>query len=110
MVGGRTFEQSFEALAPFGRLVHYGQAAREGAPEVDPGRLMGTSRGVIGFWLAHMIRMPPLMTEAMTGMLEAVVAGELEPVVGATYPLDEARRAHEDLRGRGTTGKLVLVP
>ncbi len=37
-----------------------------------------------------------------------VRAGVLKPVVGASYPLAEAARAHEDLRGRRTTGKLVL--
>jgi NADPH2:quinone reductase len=110
MAGGRTFQQSLEALAPFGRLVHFGQAGREGAPAVDPGRLMATGRGVLGFWLVHLLRRPELLTEAMEDLLAAVVAGELEPVVGGTYPLAEARRAHEDLRSRGTTGKLVLVP
>ena len=109
MVGGRTFEQSLDALAPFGRLVHFGQAGREGAPAVDPGRLMGTSRGVLGFWLVHMMRRPDLMTEAMEGMFEMVLNGELEPIVGGTYPLEEARRAHEDIRSRGTVGKLVLT-
>lgn len=110
MVGGRTFEQSLEALAPFGRLIHFGQAAREGAPPVDPGRLMGRSQGVLGFWLVHMMRRPDLMTEAMEGMFQMVLDGELEPIVGGTYPLDEARRAHEDIRSRGTVGKLVLTP
>jgi NADPH2:quinone reductase len=110
MVGGRTFEQSLDALAPFGRLVHFGQAAREGAPAVDPGRLMGKSQGVLGFWLVHMMRRPDLMTEAMEGMFQMVLDGELEPIVGGTYPLDDARRAHEDIRSRGTVGKLVLTP
>jgi len=110
MVGGGTFEQSLEALAPFGRLVHYGQAGREGAPKLDPGRLMATSRGVLGFWLVHLLRRPQLLREAMADMLAAVVAGDLEPVVGGTYLLADARRAHEDLRARRTTGKLVLVP
>src|SRR4051794_20144059 len=110
MAGGRTFEQSLEALAPFGRLVHFGQAGREGAPAVDPGRLMGTSRGVIGFWLVHCLRGPRMMQDAMADLFAAVVAGELEPVVGGTYPLAEARRAHEDIRSRRTTGKLVLTP
>jgi NADPH2:quinone reductase len=110
MVGGRSFEQSLSALAPFGRLVHFGQAAREGAPPVDPGRLMGTSRGVLGFWLVHMMRRPDLMSEAMEGMFEMVRSGELEPIVGGTYPLADARRAHEDIRSRTTTGKLVLRP
>jgi NADPH2:quinone reductase len=110
MVGGRTFEQSLKALAPFGRLVHFGQAAREGAPKVDPGQLMARSQGVIGFWLVHMMRRPDLMTEAMEGMFELVRSGRLEVVAGGEYPLAEARRAHEDLRARDTMGKLVLRP
>jgi NADPH2:quinone reductase len=50
------------------------------------------------------------MTAAMQDMFAAVLAGELEPVAGGSYPLADARRAHEDIRGRGTVGKLVLVP
>jgi NADPH:quinone reductase len=110
MVGGETFAQSLSALAPFGRLVHFGQAGREGAPQVDPGRLMATSRGVIGFWLAHMIAKPEMLREALDDMFAAVLAGELETISGGEYPLAEARRAHEDLRSRKTTGKLTLSP
>ena len=71
---------------------------------------MATSRGVIGFWLVHLTRSPERLGEAMADMFDAVLAGELEPVVGETYPLAEARRAHEDIRARGTVGKLVLRP
>ena len=110
MVGGETFAASLKALRPFGRLVHFGQAGREGAPKVDPGALMARSQGVIGFWLVHMLRRPDLMTEAMNGMFELVQAGELEVVAGGEYPLAEARRAHEDMRARTTVGKLVLRP
>jgi len=110
MVGGQTFEQSLSAVAHFGRLVHFGQSAREGAPAVKPGKLMATSRGVIGFWLMHLVRYPERLGEALEDMFGAVRAGELEVIVGETYPLAEARRAHEDMRARRTTGKLVLVP
>lgn len=110
MVGGQTFAESLSALAHFGRLVHFGQAGREGAPQVDPGRLMATSRGVLGFWLAHMISRPDMLSEALDDMFAAVQAGELETIVGGEYPLAEARRAHEDIRSRTTTGKLVLMP
>ncbi len=110
MVGGATFEASLKALAPFGRLVHFGQAGREGAPPVDPGRLMSASRGVLGFWLVHLMRRPELMDEAMAGLFDAVAAGTLEVVEGGAYPLEDARKAHEALRARGTVGKLVLTP
>jgi NADPH:quinone reductase len=110
MVGGSVFEQSLSALAHFGRLVHFGQSAREGAPKVSPGKLMATSRGVIGFWLMHLIGEPERLGEALADMFEAIRSGELEVIPGDTYPLEEARRAHEDIRARRTTGKLVLTP
>lgn len=110
MVGGSTFEESLGAVAHFGRLVHFGQSARQGAPKVSPGKLMATSRGVIGFWLMHLIQQPERLGEALEDMFGAVDAGELEVIVGDTYPLSDARRAHEDIRARSTTGKLVLTP
>jgi NADPH2:quinone reductase len=36
--------------------------------------------------------------------------GELKPMMGETYALSEVRRAHEDLEGRRTSGKLLLDP
>jgi NADPH:quinone reductase len=110
MTGGDVFVQSLRALAPFGRLVHFGQAARGGTPSVDPGDLMGRSQGVLGFWLVHVMRKPDLMSHAMEDLFAMVERGDLEVVVGGEYPLEDARRAHEDLRARKTTGKLVLRP
>ena len=65
---------------------------------------------MIGFWLMHLLRSPERLTEAMEDLFAAVEAGELEAIVGGTYPLEEAKRAHEDIRARTTTGKLVLTP
>ena len=39
-----------------------------------------------------------------------IAAGKLKVPVGKTYPLSEAKQAHIDLAGRGTTGKLLLIP
>jgi NADPH2:quinone reductase len=36
--------------------------------------------------------------------------GELKLRIGATFPLAEATRAHQDLEGRRTTGKVLLIP
>ncbi len=110
MVGGRTFAQSFEALAPFGRLVTFGIASREIPEPVDVVALNRHSRGVIGFWLAHCFQRPGMFEAPARELLELVAAGELRTVVGGTYPLGEARRAHEDLRSRRSVGKLVLDP
>ena len=40
----------------------------------------------------------------------AVTTGALRVTVGATHPLDDAARAHTDLKARRTTGKLLLLP
>jgi NADPH2:quinone reductase len=110
MVGGRTFAQSFDALAPFGRLVTFGIASRDIPEPVDVVALNRHSRGVIGFWLAHCFQRPGMFEGPARELLELVAAGELRTVVGGTYPLGEARRAHEDLRARRSVGKLVLDP
>jgi NADPH2:quinone reductase len=110
MVGGRTFSDSFEALAPFGRLISYGVASREIPEPVDVIALNRHSRGVLGFWLAHCFRRPEMFAEPVRELLALVAAGELRVIVGGVYPLADARRAHEDLRARRTYGKLVLDP
>src|SRR5215211_71269 len=109
MAGGRVFDQSFEALAPFGRLVTYGIASNE-QNEVSSGRLMRKSRAVVGFWLMHCLGRRDLMEEPLADLFGRAVRGELRPQVGETYPMSAVRRAHEDLQGRGTTGKLLLDP
>jgi NADPH2:quinone reductase len=43
-------------------------------------------------------------------VLSWVAEGSLEVHVGERYPLEQARRAHEDLEARRTTGKLLLIP
>jgi NADPH2:quinone reductase len=109
MAGGRVFEQSLAALAPFGRLVAYGIASQE-PNEVQTGALMRRSRGVIGFWLMHCLGRPEMVDEALADLFSRVRRGELRAVVGATYPLGEAARAQVDLQERRTTGKVLLDP
>ncbi len=111
MAGGRTTDQCIAALAPFGRCVVYGMASRQAPSPIDPGMLIGRSRGVIGFWLAHAMQDPARhLATPMQELLELTLAGALTPVVGGTYALSEAAAAHRDLRERRTVGKLVLDP
>ena len=108
MVGGPTLDASLAALAPFGRLATFGMASRRPTKAIDPGALMSRSRAVIGFWLAHCFSRPQMLQGPMAELLGMVEAGTLTPVVGGTYPLSEAHRAHEALLNRSSPGKLVL--
>jgi NADPH2:quinone reductase len=109
MSGGAAFEACLQALAPFGRLVTYGLASGEPA-ELRNVDLMRTSRAVVGFWLVHLFRRPQELRAGIAELLEAVASGELEVVIGATYPMSEVRRAHEEIAARTTQGKLLLDP
>jgi len=110
MTGGPVFDASLAALAPFGRLVAYGMASRTAPEPIAAASLMAHSRAVVGFWLKHVLGRPELHAEPMAELLELVAKGELRTLVSDPYPLSLAARAHEDLRARRTTGKLVLDP
>ncbi|HYJ77656.1 MAG TPA: NADPH:quinone oxidoreductase family protein [Actinomycetes bacterium] len=108
MVGGTVFDASLAALAPFGRLATYGMASRTPPTPVPAQLLMATSRAVVGFWLVHALRLPGGLRPALEELFDLHSAGRLRVLDGGRYPLAEARRAHEDLRARRTTGKLTL--
>jgi len=110
MTGGRITDQSLAALAPFGRLAFYGMANRQPPTPIAPAGLLAHSTTVAGMWLPHAFRVPGLMPQAMSELYALVSKGALRVVTGGEYPLSEARRAHEDMRARRTSGKLVLDP
>ena len=111
MTGGSIFDDSLAVLGRFGRLVTYGMASRQAPTPVAPGSLMVGSKSVIGFWLMDALSLDPkrMMGAPLAEMVGLIAAGDLQPLPGAEYPLADARRAHEDLRARRTTGKVVLT-
>jgi NADPH2:quinone reductase len=109
MSGGAVFDASYRALAPFGRIVAYGIATNE-ANELSTGSLLRHSRAVVGFYLFHCLQREGSFAGALGELFSRVAAGQLRVVVGNTYALADAARAHIDLRARRTTGKLLLDP
>jgi NADPH2:quinone reductase len=109
MSGGDAFDAELSALAPLGRMVVFGAASREHR-EVSTARLLRGSKAVIGFWLAHLLLRPHEVAPMVGELFSAVATGDLTVRVGGVYPLSEAARAHEELIGRRTSGKLLLDP
>src|SRR6202171_2598096 len=65
MAGGEVFDASYEALAPFGRIVVCGIAT--GKPNsVASGSLLRHSRAVVGFYVFHTLRRPEMFTDALS--------------------------------------------
>jgi NADPH2:quinone reductase len=109
-MSGKGFEDELHALNMLGRMVCFGNAARH-PNELQTNYLLQTSKSVMGFWLVALIaRRQDLVASMIGDLLGAVGRGELEVVIGATYPLSEAARAHQDMQERNTTGKLLLDP
>ncbi len=109
MAGGDAFDAELRALAPLGRLVVFGNAARE-SRQIDSGVLLHGSKAVIGFWLVHVLARRDLAVPLIGELLGALASGALRVTVGGVYPLSEAAAAHRALESRQSSGKLLLDP
>jgi NADPH2:quinone reductase len=108
-IASATFDESLAALRPRGHMVLYG-AASGPAPALDPTRLQaGGSLYLTRPSLQHYTATRDELLARAGDVFAWIASGELEVRIGARYRLEEARRAQEDLQGRRTTGKLVLV-
>jgi NADPH2:quinone reductase len=109
MAGGASFEQSYRALAHFGRIVVCGISTGE-TNRISTGSLLRHSRSIVGFYLMHTTERPQLFRAALVDLLARTARSELRVVVGGVYPLERAAEAQQDLRSRRTSGKLLLDP
>jgi NADPH:quinone reductase len=109
-VGLTTFDGSLASLRPRGMLVLFGYASGT-VPTFQVQRLMeGGSLFLTRPSLAHYTLTREELLARARDVLGRVAAGRLRVRVGGRYPLEDARRAHEDLEGRRTIGKLLLLP
>lgn len=109
-VGRTTFDGSLASLRRRGMMVLYG-ASSGPVPPVDPQRLnQAGSVYLTRPMLAHHIAVRGELLDRARELLGYVSDGRLQVRIGHRYPLEQARQAHEDLEGRRTTGKLLLLP
>jgi NADPH:quinone reductase len=109
-VGKDTFDSGLSALRPRGMMVLFGGSSGQ-VPPFNPQRL--NSAGSLFLTrptLVHYIADRAELLWRSGDLFRWIGKGELHVRIGAEYPLADAGRAHEDLAGRRTTGKLILVP
>jgi NADPH:quinone reductase-like Zn-dependent oxidoreductase len=114
-VGGSNFKKSYDLLRPGGRLVAIGSAGVvSGDVKMPRFRIMDQmfeSKSVIGVNVLRLWdnwdsqEMP--WVEPLSELLHR---GQLQPVVAATVPFDDAPEAHRMLMERRNIGKVVLIP
>jgi len=109
-IGGDTTTESLDCLTHFGRMVSYGAASGEpGYP--DTSTLLFNNYTVYGYHLGQsMQRDPERVLSAVPHLTDLLTSGDLEVIVGETFPLDDAATAHEHIENRESTGKVVLEP
>ena len=109
-VGKDTFEKSLNCLKPRGMMVLFGQASGPVAP-FNPqilnakGSLFLTRPSLFAHIPTH-----DALVKKVRELSRWVALGKLKVKVDRSFKLEEAAAAHEYMAGRGTKGKVVLVP
>jgi len=108
VVGGDLFTDSLRALAPQGRLLVVGFAG--GAiPEVRVNRLLLNNVDVRGVgWGAYAMVRPGFMAAQWRELEPMMAAGVIDPLIGATYDLEDFGLALVDMEERRTLGKSIV--
>ena len=109
-VGAATFEGTLASLARRGVFVSFGNASGP-PPAVEPGRLMRMgslffTRPTLGDYVATTEDLDASAAE----VFGRIAAGEISIEIGQTFPLSQARAAHEALESRQTVGSTLLIP
>jgi NADPH2:quinone reductase len=109
-VGQETFERGLKLLRRRGVMAVYGKSSGAVEPydinKLNPlGSLWVTRPNLFDYVYTR----KELLARA-ADVFAMVKAGTLKVNIGRTYPLQDAARAHDDLQGRATTGKLLLLP
>jgi NADPH2:quinone reductase len=109
-VGKATFDGSLDSLRVRGTMVLFGGASGQ-VPPFDVQRLnRGGSLKLTRPNVDHFVLQRDELLARAQDVFGWVADGSLTVRIGGTYPLADAARAQEDLAGRRTTGKLLLLP
>ena len=109
-VGASTFEGTLASLARRGTFVSFGNASGS-PPAVEPARLM--RMGSLFFTrptLGDYISTTEELDSSAAAVFSRIGAGEISIEIGQTFPLSQARAAHEAMESRQTVGSTLLVP
>lgn len=124
--GVETLKQSYEHLAPTGRLVVYGfhsmlpktgrlnwmKLARDWlrTPRFNPLNMTRDNKSVLAANLSFLQSHAPSLREGMLWLLERFESGELRALPVETWPLRDAAGAQKRIESGQTVGKLALIP
>ncbi|MDA4108274.1 NAD(P)H-quinone oxidoreductase [Mycolicibacterium holsaticum] len=112
LMGAAYLDRNIDALGPDGRLVIIGMQGGAKA-ELNIGKLLGKRGGVF----ATALRARPVsgrgsksdvVAEVIANVWPMVESGQVRPIIGAEFPIQEAGAAHELLASGDVAGKILL--
>lgn len=109
VVGGDVFDDSVRVLAPEGRLLVVGFTSGE-IPAVRVNRLLLRNADVVGVaWGAYIALDPSIARQTAEDLARMYAEGHLAPLIGPTFPLEDAAKAVATLEDRSAVGKVMLT-
>jgi NADPH:quinone reductase-like Zn-dependent oxidoreductase len=125
-VGGKSWTEGYNLLAPCGRLVAFGlsAAAPNGTTRnlfhalgalleirrFSPRTLMDDNKTVSGVNMGHLFDRLDLLVPQLQTLIELYEKKLIKPHVARTFSFDEAPAAHQFIHDRKAIGKVLLVP
>jgi synaptic vesicle membrane protein VAT-1 len=124
-VGGKSWTEGYDLLAPAGRLVAFGlSAAASGkkrsllhalgqviqVKKWSPMKLMDDNKQVQGVNMGHLFGEIAMLAEQFEALIAMYEAGQIKPHVDRTFAFSEAAAAHHHIHDRKARGKVLLVP
>jgi NADPH2:quinone reductase len=109
-VGKDTFEASLDCLSPRGLMVSFGNSSGPVAP-FSPAIL--SAKGSLYLTrptLFHYTASPDVLQTMADDLFAVIASGAVKIAINQRFALADARKAHEALHGRKTTGATILVP
>jgi synaptic vesicle membrane protein VAT-1 len=124
-VGGPSWTEGYELLAPCGRLVAFGLSGAAGGKKRSlfravsqvmqvkkwsPMKLMDDNKTIAGTNMGHLFQRLDLLRPQAEELLRMYEAGQIKPHVDKTFPFADAAAAHHHIHDRKAIGKVLLVP
>jgi NADPH:quinone reductase-like Zn-dependent oxidoreductase len=124
-VGGKSWSEGYDLLAPCGRLVAFGMSAASSGkkrsllhaalqlvrvPRWSPMKLMEDNKTVAGTNMGHLFDRLDLLRPQFEALIELFAAGKIRPRVDRSFKFAEAAAAHHYIHDRKAVGKIILVP
>jgi NADPH:quinone reductase-like Zn-dependent oxidoreductase len=124
-IGGRSWTEGYDLLAPCGRLVAFGMSAAAAGEtrsllhaalqlirikRYSPMELMDKNKTVTGVNMGHLFGRLDLLRLQFDALLRMYEAKQIAPHVDMSFPFADAAAAHRRIHDRKAMGKVLLVP